>query len=283
MILVSINGYEIGQSCFPNNERIFKHPKLRGKDFDIALRYEYDIDVVALIIVTNYIQDNIPNAKINLIMLYVPYSRMDRKITNFIFSLKYFCKIINDLKFENVFILDPHSNVTPALLNNCREIPVQIYIDKILEYEDVDYVFFPDNGAHKKYSESLTLPNNIQWFYGNKKRDLQNGEILDYELVNAPSSLKGKYVLIIDDLCAGGRTCYEAALKLKSLGAEHVFMYVSHCENTIYKGKILKDDYIDKVFTTDSLLTNWESDKIIQINYQLSFEDIEKIKNEMGE
>lgn len=43
--------------------------------------------------------------------------------------------------------------------------------------------------------------------------------------------------------------------KLKELGAEKVFLYVTHCENTILEGEVLSSGLIEKVYTTDSLLT----------------------------
>ena len=34
-----------------------------------------------------------------------------------------------------------------------------------------------------------------------------------------------------------------------------IYLYISHCENTILKGEVLTSGLIEKVFTTDSLLT----------------------------
>ena len=193
-------------------------------------------------------------------MKYIPYSRMDRKIKGDVFTLKYFCQLINDLKFDGVEVLDPHSNVATGLLDRCREIDVSDFVGSVfceLDYK-VDYVFYPDNGACKRYSEILKL--STPYFYGNKKRNLQTGEIVSYELVDCPD-IKDKNILIIDDLCAKGFTFYNAAQKLRENGAKEVYLYVSHCENSIYNGEIFKTDLIDKVFTTDSILTNLEEAK----------------------
>ena len=55
-----------------------------------------------------------------LTMRYVPFSRQDRcNNPGEAFSLKVFCDLINGLNFNTVLIQDPHSDVTPALLNNC--------------------------------------------------------------------------------------------------------------------------------------------------------------------
>lgn len=70
-------------------------------------------------------------------------------------------------------------------------------------------------------------------------------------------------MLIIDDICSKGGTFYHSAKKLKELGANKIYLYVSHCENTIYAGELLKDNgLIEKIFTTDSILTDLTSPKI---------------------
>ena len=163
-------------------------------------------------------------------------------------------------------MLDPHSNVSTALLDRCVELDINVYIDAVFDIKDVDYVFYPDNGACKRYSEILKLPNNTPYFYGNKKRNLQTGEIVEYELVDVPEDIKGKIVLIVDDLCSKGFTFYKAAEKLKEKGVDSIYLYVSHCENSIYQGELLKSDLISQIFTTDSILNNWEHKKLTRIN-----------------
>ena len=52
-------------------------------------------------------------------------------------------------------------------------------------------------------------------------------------------------------------------MKLKELGATNIYLYVTHCENSIYDGELLKNNgLIEKIYTTDSILTNTESPKI---------------------
>ena len=58
---------------------------------------------------------------------------------------------------------------------------------------------------------------------------------------------------IIDDICSRGGTFYHSAKKLKEHGANDIYLYVSHCENTILEGDLLKGDLIKRVYTTDSI------------------------------
>jgi len=265
--MISVNGLPIGTNCYPNNERILETSDILNlafniKKFTIEMKYATDIDISILSMVKRYLDDTIENPEITLIMKYVPYSRMDRKIKGYMFSLKYFCKMINDLNFHKVMVLDAHSNITTALLDRCFEIDVIQYIEKIVDKVNIDYVFYPDLGSLKRYSKTLKIWRKT--FYGNKKRDLSNGKIINYELVDCPD-IQGKDILIIDDLCSYGGTFKLASEKLKEKGANKVYLYVSHCEDSIYKGDMIKSGLIEKVFTTDSILTDWSSSLICDI------------------
>jgi phosphoribosylpyrophosphate synthetase len=67
--------------------------------------------------------------------------------------------------------------------------------------------------------------------------------------------LKGKKVLIVDDICSKGFTFYYAGQKLRDLGASDVRLFISHCEDNIQNGRLLDEDVdvISKVYTTDSI------------------------------
>ena len=263
--MVNINDYPIGNECYPNNERIYKIKNYDTDYFVIDFKYETDLDISILIMCKKYLDDVFNNPKVILVMKYVPYSRMDRNIEGYMFSLKYFCQLINDLKFHKVLVLDTHSNVTTTLLDRCEEIDIQQYIDEIFDKEKIDYVFYPDDGAMERYSEILKLPNDITYFYGNKKRNLQTGEIINYEIVDCPN-IQNKNILIIDDLCAYGGTFLLSAEKLKEKGADNIYLYVSHCENSVYKGKLIKSGLLSKIYTTDSILGDWSSNLIYNVD-----------------
>lgn len=261
--MIKINGVLVGKETFPNQERIMKTIE-SGNEFIIDMYYESDIDIFTLSIYKKYLDDKFPYQTKILNMRYIPYSRMDREIDGFVFSLKYFSQIINDLYFDEVNVIDPHSYVSKALLNRCKEVNIFNNIYYVFMENNIDYVFYPDAGAMKRYSEILKLPNDTKYFYGNKKRDLQTGKIIKFELVNQPD-LTGKNVLIIDDLCSKGGTFLASADEIKKHGACSVLLYVTHCELSIYDGSLLESDLIDKVYTTDSLLHDFNNSKIQKI------------------
>lgn len=269
--MIYINNAPFGDKSFPNGETIFDMGTYYVKDAvnEIKLVYESDADIFKLIVAKkcldkqskeNRVDYGWDEAIITLTIAYMPYSRMDRQMSSMAFSLRYVAEVINSLNFDSVTILTPHSNVTPALINNVRTI-YDIGVNEAYKYSSPDYVFYPDNGACKSFGEHLKYTN---YFYGNKKRELSTGKIEKYELVNAPD-IKGKNILIIDDLCVKGGTFILAAQALKAAGAAKVDLFVTHLEKAVYEGILLTTDWIDHIYTINTLEIPIENDKITEI------------------
>lgn len=192
---------------------------------------------------------------INLSMPYVPNARMDRiKNANENFSLKVFANFINSLEFDGVQVFNVHSNVSEALINHLYVLQPDWDVEHCIKLYNPDVIFFPDEGACKRYSDLKSMKESgLPVAFGIKKRDWKSGKILGLDAIT-DTDLKGKKVLIVDDICSAGGTFKFSAMKLKELGATDVALYVSHCEDNIQNGDLLKTDLISKIYTTDSIL-----------------------------
>ena len=121
-------------------------------------------------------------------------------------------------------------------------------------------IFFPDEGACKRYSDMKIIKElGLPISFGIKRRDWKTGKILGLDVIG--EDFEGKNVLIIDDICSAGGTFKFSAIKLKELGAKDVQLYITHCENNIVNGELLKTDLISKIYTTNSIC-KIEHDKI---------------------
>ena len=109
-------------------------------------------------------------------------------------------------------------------------------------------LFFPDEGAMKRYSEHATIP----YAFGMKKRDWETGKILGLDIINA-DVIKGKNILIVDDICSRGGTFYHSAKALKEAGAANISLYVTHLEETVLIGDLPESGLIDHIYTTKSI------------------------------
>ena len=268
--MIQLNEHIIGNDRFPDGTLLMKLPFSPKPSNEIRWHYENDAELFKLICLVKTMREMYKGVRIDLFMPYLPNARQDRiKNPEDVFTLKYFCEVINSLEFNTVFVTDVHSNVGLALLNRVREIKPWDYIHKALtkitfmETGDVMHeareecyknllLFYPDEGAMKRYSGEMGMP----YIFGVKDRDWKTGQIKRLNLAGDVSMIEGKNILIIDDICSKGGTFYYAAKELKEAGAVNIYLYVTHCENTIYEGELLKEDSLIKhIFTTNSLLT----------------------------
>lgn len=262
--MVTFNGYNVVKGRFPNNETDYEpwpfsqfSMRLSPDSWNtFTLIFDSNEDLFNLQIAKKMYDDRyIGNAKTKLEIHYFPYCQMDRPMDSHGFSLKYVTQIINELKFDIVEVYDPHSNVLPALLNHCKEYyPVKDFLlDETVINDGFpwDLLFYPDNGAAKKYSELLDVK---KYRFGNKKRNLDTGEIVCYEVIADKTDIEGKRILIVDDMVMGGRTFVEAAKVLREMGASQVDLYVTHLKpesRKFYNSK--GNGLIDNIYSADTL------------------------------
>lgn len=239
--MILINNKKVDLDKFGDGTLKCEVPQINSTP-TITWAYDNDGELFALACLTDILKEKFD--KVALVLPYVPNARQDRRVSGRIFTLKTFCRLINNMGFCSVEILDPHSSVTMALLDNVVD-----YYFKNDDQDDVDAIMFPDAGAAKKYTEQGLGKNYKNIIIGNKKRD-DTGRIVEYELINFPEGVKT--VKIKDDICSYGGTFVEAAKALRSKGVEKIILEVSHCEANIFKGNVF--DYVDEVITTDSIL-----------------------------
>ena len=243
-----------GQNMFPDHSLLLKLNPDKMFDNRGAIKvewlYEGDSELFTLICVKRHIDRHFSTKEVVLEMPYIPHARMDRvKSDEDVFTLKYFCEIINSLNFKIVWVRDAHSNVSLALIDNVCDTGVKAYIRKAIELSGANAMFYPDEGAMKRYSSESELP----YAFGMKKRDWKTGKIEGLDIINA-DNIVGKDVLIVDDICSRGGTFYHSAKALKAAGAKSVSLYVTHCEETITLGELAASDgLIDHVYTTRSI------------------------------
>lgn len=266
MILYSINGEA------PKAPEMLNYPdgtlKINVRETDIITaamtwRFENEGEFMLLSYMAQNIRERFPNAGISLYIPYLPNARMDRIHSNDeVFTLKYFCGLINSLNFSKVSLLDVHSPVSSALLQRCANLSPKSYINKAKELcgfdSKEDYVFFPDEGSCKRYSKLFADCRHTG--FGIKKRDWASGKIIGLDVWG--ESPNGRRIFIVDDICSYGGTVFHSAKKLKELGCGDINVFFTHCENSIAEGELLKGELIHRIFTTNSLCTLKENQKL---------------------
>lgn len=195
------------------------------------------------------------------IHLYTPYflgSRSDRKFeegsNNYLKDV--ICPIINSLKFESVTVLDPHSDVLEACLNNFKKIDNFSLVNWVIsQYGDISNLknkftlISPDAGANKKIfkvAEQISYTGDIVTC--SKSRDI-DGKLTKTE-IPISTSLINKDMIIIDDICDGGATFLNIAKKLKEIYIGKIYLIVTH--GIFSKGFDELNKYFDGIYCTNS-------------------------------
>jgi ribose-phosphate pyrophosphokinase len=167
------------------------------------------------------------------IHLYIPYcigGRSDRKFfeggVNYIKNV--IAPVINLQRYSQVEIMDPHSDVLEACINNFKKIDNLLLVSFALKdyFTDIkgkthtDYASMnlvsPDAGALKKVfhvAENIGFKGEV--IIASKHRNPETGKI-DYTSVPLSPNDADKDMFIIDDICDGGRTFIEIAKAIKA-------------------------------------------------------------------
>ena len=265
--MISVNGRIVDTGRFPDGTMAIKKEyfisMLEKSDvFNFSWYYENDEEMILLYYVVSHFKANAKkNSVFNLYLPYIPNARMDRvKSTAEVFTLKYFCNFINSMEFDEVKVLDAHSNVSLALLNNVVQDDVFTFICGAIDEFKPDILFFPDEGSCKRYASAIneyycSENEGVAPFpivYANKDRDWNTGTIRGIEIVGK-DKVADKRVLIVDDICSKGGTFYYSAKDLKKYGAKEIALYITHCENSILCGDLIGSGLLEKIYTTNSI------------------------------
>ena len=237
---------EFEEFVFPGGE---VHVRLKGHVGDEGTVYaeiRNSDDIMKLFLLESAITEQ-GGKYINLVMPYIPYARQDRVCNpGEPFSMGVFGSLIDDARFYNVVTCDPHSDVAWASIHSHTTIGVEEIIKRAeIDWEEVDGIISPDAGATKKVFP-IAQAYDIPFLQALKIRDTSTGDITRTQVVCGDGALIGSKILIIDDLCDGGRTFVELGKVLKrDHGVERVELYVTH--GLFSKGLDVFEGNIDKI------------------------------------
>lgn len=204
-------------------------------------------DLMEMLLVTDALRQASPTVKIELLMPYIPYARQDRVcVSGEALSIKVLANIINAQKYDTVTVVDPHSDVSAALLDRV------VVMDQAETFsplsDDIDpektVLVAPDSGALKKIHEFAKRYGFKQVVRADKERDVQTGKITATEVHSG--HVGDKDFLIVDDICDGGRTFLELAKELRPLTNGKIILYVTH--GIFSKGLEAFKGVIDEVY-----------------------------------
>jgi ribose-phosphate pyrophosphokinase len=209
-------------------------------------------------------------AGVKNISLYIPYcigARSDRKFMeggmNYVKHV--IAPIINLQGYSKVTILDPHSDVLEACINNFEKKDnldlvkfALTKIDNTNEAREKMVIISPDAGALKKIYNVAEHFDINKVLIAAKHRDIKTGRITHTEVPGLDSYRTDSNFVIIDDICDGGRTFTEIAKVIQS----HVWPHDEYFRGKIYlvvthgifsAGYAQLGEYFEAIYTTNSV------------------------------
>jgi ribose-phosphate pyrophosphokinase len=215
---------------------------------------------IELLLVTNALRERYgADFPVDLVCPYLPYARQDRVCyPGEAFSLKVACSLINAQGYRAVTVFDTHSKVALGLLERCRNLtPAHLLAGYFAGLEQRDRrdgtslrretgIVSPDKGAVARASE-VSRQYDLELVLAEKVRDPNDGKIVSTR-VNC-RHLASRNLLIVDDICDGGRTFIELARELKNITNGRIGLYVTH--GIFSKGFGVFRGLIDEIVTVN--------------------------------
>ena len=190
-----------------------------------------------------------------LVLPYLPGARADRGTP---LGAKVYADFINSLGIDQIFTVDPHSDVAPSHYDRLTIVP----LDKLPVWDmpatrRYDGVIVPDLGARKR-AEAVAAKLNVPVYQGMKHRDFKTGALSGFSCEELPKAVstveefRRSRFLIVDDICDGGGTFLGLAdeLQKQKINKENLGLWVTH---GIFSQDVVKlSEKFSYIGTTDS-------------------------------
>ncbi len=260
---VPIGGAKIER--FPDGEKIIKcEDDVRGKDCFIVQSGNEPVDanLVELLIFLDCLK-RASASRVTAVIPYFGYARQDRKDEGRVpITAKLVANLITTAGADRVLAMDLHA----AQLQGFFDIPVDhLFAEPVLskyfrskKIENLTIVS-PDVGNMKRAARYVQHLNGDLAIIHKRRisgKDVQCGEII--------GTVKGKNVLMCDDMISTAATMCTAAKLVKEQGANKIFIGATHavfCDEAV---KNIADSPIDEIVVTDTITLK---------------EDVKKLKN----
>ena len=176
-------------------------------------------------------------ASITLVLPTYPYARQHKKAGREALTASLFARFCEQLGVERIITLDIHSREIENAFRTCHlenlhgSYQTLIALRKVIDLADPDLVVVsPDTGAvsrNKFYAQGLHRPLAMLYKerdYSIVSKDAKNSNI---KSINLLGDVRGKTVLMADDMIATGGTMIIAMRELMKLGAKKIICMVS--------------------------------------------------------
>lgn len=199
--------------------------------------------------------------KINVIMPLLYESRQHKRRGNESLDCAIALQELERIGVDNIITFDAHD---PSICNAIPRLPFENFypthtiLEELIDNEDINdlLVISPDMGAMERaryYADMLGC--DVGVFY--KRRDLSkvvNGKNPIVEHMYMGADVKGKDIIVVDDMIASGGSMIEVAEHLKNKGARNIYLIATFSlftEGTEKFVKAYEDGLFNKLYSTN--------------------------------
>lgn len=255
---------------FANDEkrvRIQDEKLVRGQKVCLLQSFSTPVDenIIETLLIIDALE-RLGAKEVSLIIPWMGYSLQDKVFQEGeAIAAKVVADLLSNSFLSRIFLLDLHNPSIPGFFS----IPTyhlaarQIFLDYLHQHPlSNPVVVSPDFGGLKRarsFAQKLNLPLlNID-----KSRDLQTGQVTAHAIHGG--EVRGKDIILFDDVIVSGGTVAQTAELLKSEGAGQVIFMATHgifCNNGL---SVVEQSQIDQVVVSDSIAQLEQSSKLIQL------------------
>ncbi|ACP35283.1 ribose-phosphate pyrophosphokinase [Sulfolobus islandicus L.S.2.15] len=228
--ILSIPLVKVESKIFPDGESYIRVPSsIRNEEVLLVQTTDHPQDkhLIELFLIAETIRD-LGAKKLTAVVPYLAYSRQDRRFKDGeAVSIKTILHILGEIGVNGLLVVEPHKPEELSYFKGELKIvhPYHQISRKIKEIVEDPFILAPDRGAldrARKIAEEISVP----YSYIEKERDRTTGEVRIKEAPNI--NLKGKDVVLIDDIISTGGTIVQATRLAYSLGARSVTAVAVH-------------------------------------------------------
>jgi ribose-phosphate pyrophosphokinase len=192
-------------------------------------------------------------AKVILVVPYLGYSRKDKKFrAGDPISCRLVANLIETAGADQLIMMDPHSASEEGFFNiPTFSIDSAELFAREIQARGLDNLAIasPDLGAVKR-AKRLAKLTDARLVILNKERDLQKHDQLSIgEIIG---DVKGKNIVLFDDIISTGSTLVKAAALLKENGANTIIACATHQIFSDETASLLASSQLDEVMITDT-------------------------------
>jgi len=251
--LLKLTAFQVETRRFPDRECLVRMPAPARTAIFYRSLNDPDGKIVELLLAASAARDQ-GAERVVLIAPYLAYMRQDRAFhPGEAVSQRVIGRLIAD-HFDALLTVDPHLHRIANLSEAVPGIPAislsaAPLLASLIDRSGHPVIIGPD-GESRQWTQSIAAPLGLDMLVASKERSGDR-----YVSLSLPEAdrVRGRQVILVDDMISSGRTLIEAARLLRAAGALSVEAMVTHCLATAADLALMRAEGIERISSTDSV------------------------------